>query len=82
MTTGLPGNDRPAADGGQPLFPDGLPLARPEVADPGSVADRGHRDPGQRRAHQRPVRAAAGGEGGRLPGRAPLRRRVAPAPPG
>lgn len=38
MTTGLPGNDRPAADGGQPLFPDGLPLARPEVADPGSVA--------------------------------------------
>ncbi|HSK37476.1 MAG TPA: DegT/DnrJ/EryC1/StrS family aminotransferase, partial [Actinomycetota bacterium] len=38
MTTGLPGNDRPAADGGQPLFPDGLPLARPEVADPESVA--------------------------------------------
>ena len=38
MTTGLPGNHRPAADGGQPLFPDGLPLARPEVADPGSVA--------------------------------------------
>ena len=40
MTTGLPsGDDRPAADGGQPLFPDGLPLARPEVADPGSVAN-------------------------------------------
>jgi dTDP-4-amino-4,6-dideoxygalactose transaminase len=38
MTTGLPGNHRPAADGGRPLFPDGLPLARPEVADPGSVA--------------------------------------------
>jgi dTDP-4-amino-4,6-dideoxygalactose transaminase len=38
MTTGLPGNHRPAAGGGQPLFPDGLPLARPEVADPGSVA--------------------------------------------
>jgi dTDP-4-amino-4,6-dideoxygalactose transaminase len=38
MTTGLPGNHRPAADGGQPLFPDGLPLARPEVANPGSVA--------------------------------------------
>jgi dTDP-4-amino-4,6-dideoxygalactose transaminase len=37
MTTGLPDKDRPAADGGQPLFPDGLPLARPEVADPGSV---------------------------------------------
>ncbi len=38
MTTGLPGNDRPAAVGGQPLFSDGLPLARPEVADPESVA--------------------------------------------
>jgi dTDP-4-amino-4,6-dideoxygalactose transaminase len=38
MTTGSPGTDRPAADGGQPLFPEGLPLARPEVADPGSVA--------------------------------------------
>jgi dTDP-4-amino-4,6-dideoxygalactose transaminase len=38
MTTGLPATDRPAANGGQPLFPNGLPLARPEVADPGSVA--------------------------------------------
>ncbi|MDF2743707.1 MAG: DegT/DnrJ/EryC1/StrS aminotransferase, partial [Actinomycetia bacterium] len=38
MTMGLPGNDRPAADGGQPLFPEVLPLARPAVADPGSVA--------------------------------------------
>jgi dTDP-4-amino-4,6-dideoxygalactose transaminase len=38
MTTGSPATHRPAVDGGQPLFPDGLPLARPEVADPGSVA--------------------------------------------
>ena len=33
-----PADDRPAAHGGQPLFPDGLPLARPSVADPESVA--------------------------------------------
>ncbi|HEV8163481.1 MAG TPA: DegT/DnrJ/EryC1/StrS family aminotransferase, partial [Actinomycetota bacterium] len=38
MTTGLPDSDRPAADGGPLLFPEGLPLARPEVADPASVA--------------------------------------------
>src|SRR5215216_5468488 len=38
MTTGSPGTGRPAADGGQPLFPDGLPLARPEVANPAAVA--------------------------------------------
>jgi dTDP-4-amino-4,6-dideoxygalactose transaminase len=38
MTTGLSDRDRPAAEGGQPMFPEGLPLARPDVADPGSVA--------------------------------------------
>ncbi|HZA84960.1 MAG TPA: DegT/DnrJ/EryC1/StrS family aminotransferase, partial [Actinomycetes bacterium] len=31
--------DRPAIDGGRPLFPDGLPLARPAIADPAAVAD-------------------------------------------
>jgi dTDP-4-amino-4,6-dideoxygalactose transaminase len=30
---------RPAIDGGRPLFPDGLPLARPAIADPASVAE-------------------------------------------
>jgi dTDP-4-amino-4,6-dideoxygalactose transaminase len=38
MTMALPGHDRPAVHGGQPIFPEGLPLARPEVADPASVA--------------------------------------------
>ena len=38
MTTALPDHDRPAVHGGRPMFPEGLPLARPEVADPGSVA--------------------------------------------
>jgi dTDP-4-amino-4,6-dideoxygalactose transaminase len=33
-----PVDDRPAALGGQPLFPDGLPLARPRLADPDAVA--------------------------------------------
>jgi dTDP-4-amino-4,6-dideoxygalactose transaminase len=32
-------DQRPAIDGGQPVFPDGLPLARPVIADPASVAD-------------------------------------------
>jgi dTDP-4-amino-4,6-dideoxygalactose transaminase len=32
-------DDRPASDGGRPLFPDGLPLARPAIADPAAVAD-------------------------------------------
>jgi dTDP-4-amino-4,6-dideoxygalactose transaminase len=31
--------DRPAIHGGQPLFPDGLPLARPAIADPAAVAE-------------------------------------------
>jgi dTDP-4-amino-4,6-dideoxygalactose transaminase len=38
MTMGLPDSSRPAVDGGQPLFPEGLPLARPQVADPDRVA--------------------------------------------
>jgi dTDP-4-amino-4,6-dideoxygalactose transaminase len=38
MTTGLSNRDRPAAEGGQPMFPEGLPLAKPDVADPGAVA--------------------------------------------
>jgi dTDP-4-amino-4,6-dideoxygalactose transaminase len=40
MTTNLPSSvdDLPAALGGQPLFPDGLPLARPALADPDAVA--------------------------------------------
>jgi dTDP-4-amino-4,6-dideoxygalactose transaminase len=38
--TGSPNSDadRPAVLGGQPLFPDGLPLARPAIADPEAVA--------------------------------------------
>jgi dTDP-4-amino-4,6-dideoxygalactose transaminase len=31
--------DRPAIDGGRPLFPDGLPLARPAIADPAAVGE-------------------------------------------
>jgi dTDP-4-amino-4,6-dideoxygalactose transaminase len=38
MTMGMPSDDRPAVDGGRPLFPDGLPLARPSIADPEAVA--------------------------------------------
>jgi hypothetical protein len=39
MTTAMPSDDdRPAIDGGQPVFPDGLPLARPAIADPAAVA--------------------------------------------
>jgi dTDP-4-amino-4,6-dideoxygalactose transaminase len=38
MTMGMPSDDQPAVDGGRPLFPDGLPLARPGIADPGAVA--------------------------------------------
>jgi dTDP-4-amino-4,6-dideoxygalactose transaminase len=39
MTMATPSDDRPAIDGGQPVFPCGLPLARPAIADPASVAD-------------------------------------------
>ena len=40
MTTAMPpDDDRPAIDGGQPVFPDGLPLARPANADPAAVAE-------------------------------------------
>ena len=40
MTTAMPlDDDRPAIDGGRPVFPDGLPLARPAIADPAAVAD-------------------------------------------
>ncbi|HEV2919256.1 MAG TPA: DegT/DnrJ/EryC1/StrS family aminotransferase, partial [Actinomycetota bacterium] len=40
MTTALPlDDDRPAIDGGRPVFPDGLPLARPAIADPAAVAE-------------------------------------------
>ena len=40
MTTATPlDDDRPAIDGGRPVFPDGLPLARPAIADPAAVAD-------------------------------------------
>jgi dTDP-4-amino-4,6-dideoxygalactose transaminase len=38
MTIGTPSPDRPAILGGRPLFPDGLPLARPTVANPEAVA--------------------------------------------
>jgi dTDP-4-amino-4,6-dideoxygalactose transaminase len=38
MTMVMPSDDRPAIDGGQPVFPDGLPLARPAIADPAAVA--------------------------------------------
>jgi dTDP-4-amino-4,6-dideoxygalactose transaminase len=40
MTTNLPTSvdEPPAALGGEPLFPDGLPLARPALADPDAVA--------------------------------------------
>ena len=37
MTIGMP-SDRPAILGGRPVFPRGLPLARPTVADPSSVS--------------------------------------------
>ena len=40
MTMATPSDDdRPAIDGGQPVFPDGLPLARPAIADPAAVAE-------------------------------------------
>jgi dTDP-4-amino-4,6-dideoxygalactose transaminase len=40
MTMAMPSDDdRPAIDGGQPVFPDGLPLARPAIADPSKVTD-------------------------------------------
>jgi dTDP-4-amino-4,6-dideoxygalactose transaminase len=40
MTMAMPsGDDRPAIDGGQPVFPDGLTLARPAIANPSSVAE-------------------------------------------
>jgi dTDP-4-amino-4,6-dideoxygalactose transaminase len=40
MTTAMPlDDDRPAIDGGRPVFPDGLPLARPAIADPAAVAE-------------------------------------------
>jgi dTDP-4-amino-4,6-dideoxygalactose transaminase len=40
MTMAMPSDgDRPAIDGGRPLFPDGLPLARPAIADPAAVAE-------------------------------------------
>ena len=38
MTTGMAPSDRPAILGGRPMFPEGLPLARPAVADPAFVA--------------------------------------------
>jgi dTDP-4-amino-4,6-dideoxygalactose transaminase len=38
MTIGMPAPDRPAVFGGRPAFPEGLPLARPTVADPDAVA--------------------------------------------
>ena len=40
MTMNLPtsADELPAALGGEPLFPDGLPLARPALADPDAVA--------------------------------------------
>jgi dTDP-4-amino-4,6-dideoxygalactose transaminase len=39
MTTGMPISitDRPAIQGGPPLFPEGLPLARPSIPDPDAV---------------------------------------------
>ena len=40
MTMAMPSDDdRPAIDGGRPVFPDGLPLARPAIADPAAVAE-------------------------------------------
>ena len=39
MTMATPSDDRPAIDGGQPVFPCGLPLARPAIADPAAVAE-------------------------------------------
>ena len=40
MTTAMPlDDDRPAIDGGRPVFPDGLPLARPAIADPAAGAE-------------------------------------------
>jgi dTDP-4-amino-4,6-dideoxygalactose transaminase len=40
MTMATPlDDDRPAIDGGRPVFPDGLPLARPAIADPAAVAE-------------------------------------------
>jgi dTDP-4-amino-4,6-dideoxygalactose transaminase len=40
MTMAMPSDDdRPARDGGPPVFPDGLPLARPAIANPAAVAD-------------------------------------------
>ncbi|HWD47597.1 MAG TPA: DegT/DnrJ/EryC1/StrS family aminotransferase [Actinomycetota bacterium] len=40
MTSAIAFDDqRPAIDGGRPVFPDGLPLARPAIADPASVAE-------------------------------------------
>jgi dTDP-4-amino-4,6-dideoxygalactose transaminase len=40
MTTAMPSDDdRPAIDGGRPVFPDGLPLARPAIADPAAVTE-------------------------------------------
>ena len=46
MTMGMPAFSsaagRPAIRGGRPLFPDGLPLARPAVADPELVAKATH----------------------------------------
>ena len=40
MTMAMPSDDdRPAIDGGQPACPDGLPLARPAIADPARVAE-------------------------------------------
>ena len=41
MTTGMPisTTDRPAVRGGRPLFPEGLPLARPAIADPAMVVE-------------------------------------------
>ena len=40
MTSAISFDDqRPAIDGGQPVFPDGLPLARPAIADPAAVAE-------------------------------------------
>jgi dTDP-4-amino-4,6-dideoxygalactose transaminase len=38
MTMSMPSSDLPAISGGEPLFPDGLPLARPAIADPDAVA--------------------------------------------
>jgi dTDP-4-amino-4,6-dideoxygalactose transaminase len=37
--TPTPADDLPAEHGGEPLFPDGLPLARPALANPDAVAE-------------------------------------------